>query len=202
MAQHKPSEDAQRFFSLMRDYHSNETRPHPDDSVQDPRIIPQLLDYQKEAVVWMLTREGVLEFCDDENDSVEQLQRLLSMNVNKRVSLNAFGNKCRQDAYYSRASGSISWEKQTIDKLPSRGGILADEMGLGKTIEMLSLIVLHPRPVIDSTNEDVKVEAADVNVKYVTFECTCGTWNRKNENVRRARHRWSFIEHVQWGRGT
>lgn len=169
----------------MRDYHSDEIRPNPDDSIQDPRMIPQLLDYQKEAVVWMLSREGVLEFNDDDNDTAKQLQTLLSLNMNKRVNLKAFGNKCLQDVYYSRASGCISWEKQKVDKLPNRGGILADEMGLGKTIEVLSLILLNQRPdVTDFKSEFDSKSADDVDVKYLAFECTCGISDQKKKNVR------------------
>lgn len=169
----------------MREYHSYENRPDPEDSVQDHRLIPQLLDYQKDAVAWMLCREGVFEFNDDDNDSPEQLQKLLLMNINKRLSLKSSGNRRTQEAYYSRASGCISLEKEMIDKLPM-GGILADEMGLGKTIEMLSLILLHPRPDVTDLKVELDGELADdVDFEYLSsLECTCGTRDRKNNNVR------------------
>ncbi|KAG4078788.1 hypothetical protein HA402_015378 [Bradysia odoriphaga] len=176
------SEDAQRFFSMMREYHLYESRPNPPDTVQDPRMMAQLLDYQKEAVGWMLAREGVMEFCDDDNHSTEQLRKMLSMNINKRVSLKAFGNKCARDAYYSKTSGCLSWDKQSIEKLPSTGGILADEMGLGKTIELLSLILLNPRAA--GTDPKNETDAIDDNVvKIGSFECTCGILDPKQENT-------------------
>lgn len=168
---------------LIREYHSYENRPDPEDSVQDHRLIPQLLDYQKDAVAWMLYREGVLEFSDDDNDSPEQLQKLLLMNISKRLSLKSSGKRCTQEAYYSRASGCVSLEKEMINKLPM-GGILADEMGLGKSIEMLSLILLHSRPgMIDLKVELDEESADDVDFDYFYFECTCGIRDRKNNNV-------------------
>lgn len=177
LTQYRSSDDAQRFFSLMREYHSYESRPNSEDSVQDSRLIPQLLDFQKEAVVWMLAREGVRGVIDEDEDNFsDQLQKLLSIQINKRINLTAHGNKCPQDAYYSRASGRLSWKKETIEKLPSRGGILADEMGLGKTIEMLSVILLHPRldvtdlPVQSNTKSNDGVDG----VKCLSFECLCG----------------------------
>lgn len=186
LSQPRSSDDAQRFFSLIREYHNYEIRPNPDDAIQDPRLRPQLLEYQKEAVVWLLCREGLLEFSDEDNDSTKQLQSLLSMNINKRVNLNKFGNKGLPDAYYSRTSGCISWKKQRIDELPSNGGILADEMGLGKTIEMLSLILLNPRPVTDLEQTQLLMkEISDaIDVKYFSFECTCGSGARENQKVR------------------
>lgn len=193
LAQHRScGDDADRFYSLIREYHTYEIRPTFEDLVRDHRIItqnhrmkPELLDYQKEAVIWMLNREGVLEFDDVDNPSTDQLQQLLSMNINKRITLKGFGNKCPRDAYYSRASGCISLEKQQIAKLPSNGGILADEMGLGKTIEILSLILLHPRPdVIEMKAELDRNPVNNVPDKYLSFECTCGTWDRKDKNVR------------------
>ncbi|XP_037037910.1 E3 ubiquitin-protein ligase SHPRH-like [Bradysia coprophila] len=178
---HSVAEDAQRFFAMMREYHLYESRPNPPDTVQDPRMMSQLLDYQKEAVGWMLAREGVLEFCNDDNHSTEQLQKMLSMNINKRVNLKAFGNKCVRDAYYSKTSGCLSWQKQSIEKLPSTGGILTDEMGLGKTIELLSLILLNPRAAMTDPKNETEV-GDDSGVKIGSVECTCGTLDPKKGN--------------------
>lgn len=145
-------------------------------------MIPQLLDYQKDAVVWMLAREGALELSEEDIFSTDQLQKSLSMNVNTRVSLKTASSK-RLDAYYDRTSGRISWQKRPIDKLPNRGGILADEMGSGKTIEILSLILSNPRPdVTDAESESDEKVTIDVNQLW--FECTCGERYLTNSNVR------------------
>lgn len=174
LTQYRSSDDAKNFFSLIREYHSYRTRPQVEDSVQDSRLIPQLLDFQKETVTWMLAREGVHGVIDDdEDDSSDQLQKSLSIQINKRISLRAFGNKCARDAYYSRASGCLSWEKEMVEKLPNRGGILADEMGLGKTIQMLSVILLHPRPDTFSSNTESNGGIVD-GVKRLSLECPCG----------------------------
>lgn len=183
-AEYRPNEDAQRFFLLMKDYHIYESRPNPPDTVQDPRLMAQLLDYQKEAVAWMLTREGALELDDEDNHTTEQLQKMLSQNINKRINLRVLGNKCARDVYYSKTSGCLSWEKQPIKELPSTGGILADEMGLGKTIELLSLILLNPRPTVAEMNHGTQI--VDGDVKIPLFECTCGILDPKNEDVRLA----------------
>lgn len=180
--EYQPNEDAHRFFSLMKEYHLYENRPNPSDTVQDPRLMVQLLDYQKEAVVWMLAREGVLNLNDEDNHSTEQLQKLLSMNINKRVNLKAFGNKCDRDAYYLKTSGCLSWDKQPIAKLPNTGGILADEMGLGKTIELLTLILLNPLTNVAALKS--YRETDDDVVRIGSFECTCGILDPKDGNVR------------------
>lgn len=180
--EHRPNEDAERFFSLMKEYHLYENRPNPPDTVQDPRMMVQLLDYQKEAVVWMLAREGMLELYDEDNHSTEELQKMLSLNINKRINLKSFGNKCARDAYYSKTSGCLYWEKQQIEVLRNNGGILADEMGLGKTIELLSLILLNPRATFTDLKRET--ETVDGDVKIGSFECTCGVSDPKNGNVR------------------
>lgn len=162
-------------------------RPNSEHSVQDPRLIPQLLDYQKEAVIWMLAREGVCDASDD--DSTDQLQKLLSDQINKRINLKAFGNKCPQDAYYSRTSGCLSWNKEPIERLPNRGGILADEMGLGKTIELLSLILLNPRLDATGPNIESNNETTD-GVNCLSFECPCGGGiDQQERGVRNVIHR-------------
>lgn len=58
-------------------------------------------------------------------------------------------------AYYQPTMGFLTKEKPTLRPMP-RGGILADEMGLGKTVEVLSLMLMHPRPEDDVYKPQVR----------------------------------------------
>ncbi|XP_075059698.1 E3 ubiquitin-protein ligase SHPRH [Mixophyes fleayi] len=100
------------------------------EEVQHPALIPVLRPYQKEAVNWMLRRENYRNVPSNEN-ALHSLWREVTMLDGVKIYCNPF-------------SGSI------IRECPAAGhdwpgGILADEMGLGKTVEVISLILCHPR---------------------------------------------------------
>ena len=102
----------------------------------------QLYPFQRRAVRWLLSREGVVvkasgEIVPSNRTSQDELSDLF------RQSTDAHGRQC----YVSHALSSVSTD---LDLLRSKyqavnGGILAEEMGLGKTVEMLALICLHRR---------------------------------------------------------
>lgn len=86
---------------------------------------PTLSDYQARTVHWLLQRE-----------------------IEVRSFPNYYTQLHARDGETTVYKHLLSWHIQ--DSAPAAielplGGILADEMGLGKTVEMLALLVLHPR---------------------------------------------------------
>ena len=106
-----------------------------------PSFVSNLHSYQKQALTWMLSREG----CN------EKLYN--KMNDKNRVIHPLWEEYLLKDGthlYFNPYTGQVSKDipKAAPDCL---GGVLADEMGLGKTVMMISLLHSHKYDKGDTT---------------------------------------------------
>lgn len=93
-----------------------------------------LHNYQKQALTWMLTREGELTSLSNAfNDKSRKLHALWEEYLLEDGT----------HLYFNPYTGQLSVELPQASP-DCKGGILADEMGLGKTVMMISLIHAHP----------------------------------------------------------
>ncbi|CAD8083360.1 unnamed protein product [Paramecium primaurelia] len=91
------------------------------------QMLSQLKQHQKQALYWMLLREGhISESNKDQKQKLSPLWQQLRLINGDTLYVNTF-------------TGKIS--KEFIPVQETKGGILADEMGLGKTIMALALIL-------------------------------------------------------------
>ena len=101
-----------------------------------------LYPFQRRAVRWLLSREGMKL---DKDDKVIHCPPLAPDTVPDlfHPAYDADGNK----VYMSGSLGVVSDALEKVHNNYSRvkGGILAEEMGLGKTVELIALICLHRR---------------------------------------------------------
>ncbi|KAK3576517.1 hypothetical protein CHS0354_034193 [Potamilus streckersoni] len=98
--------------------------------VQHPALQPILRPYQCEAIKWMLQKEKTADNKPD--NSLHSIYQEVLMPDGKNL-------------FYNKHAGVLVKERPCVlSNQP--GGILADEMGLGKTVEVISCILLHPRP--------------------------------------------------------
>ncbi|KAM9316735.1 E3 ubiquitin-protein ligase SHPRH-like [Gastrophryne carolinensis] len=122
-------QNIEELYDYVRQTHQEERQTLLKD-VQHPALIPVLRPYQNDAVNWMLQRENYKGLVSNEN-TLHSLWKEVNTLDGKKI-------------YYNPFIGSIIREYPTATpEWP--GGILADEMGLGKTVEVLSLILCHPR---------------------------------------------------------
>ncbi|XP_053317035.1 E3 ubiquitin-protein ligase SHPRH [Spea bombifrons] len=122
-------QNIEELYDYVRQTHQKEDRSMQED-VQHPALIPVLRPYQNEAVNWMLMRENFRNMHSNEN-TLHVLWREVTTMDEKKLYYNPFTGCIIRD----RPVAGHEWP----------GGILADEMGLGKTVEVLSLILCHPR---------------------------------------------------------
>ncbi|XP_022082034.1 E3 ubiquitin-protein ligase SHPRH-like isoform X2 [Acanthaster planci] len=119
--------------------------------LQHPCLVPTLREYQRQAVSWMLQKEGFRER-KDEKEGAE-------LGTRESGRLHCMWSELQladQTLFYNYHSGQFT--RQRFTQLPPfPGGILADEMGLGKTVEVLACILAHPRyqaaPTPSETND-------------------------------------------------
>ncbi|CAK57565.1 unnamed protein product (macronuclear) [Paramecium tetraurelia] len=91
------------------------------------QMLSQLKQHQKQALYWMLLREGhIIDQTQDQKQKLSPLWQQLKLLNGDTIYVNTF-------------TGKIS--KEFIPVQETKGGILADEMGLGKTIMALALIL-------------------------------------------------------------
>lgn len=162
------TEDYELLYERLRQQHLANPRTFTTTTVQDPQhelLLPQLREYQKDAVKFMLHRETV-------PDSIPASYDLLFANA-----------VTDQDFYLNSYTGELTDTLPAHVPLPT-GGILADEMGLGKTVEMLSLILNNPRPTQNGEEESKLTTKPNirggVNKKSnAQLKCTCASGSTK-----------------------
>jgi E3 ubiquitin-protein ligase SHPRH len=95
-------------------------------------LLSTLLPFQRRALSWMMKRE-------EQNLAINGLIQLIWTSIPLDTG---------ETVYYNRWNGVIL-SIPVESSLVVNGGILAEEMGLGKTVELLSLILQHPRDSSD-----------------------------------------------------
>nr|POE48401.1 putative atp-dependent helicase irc20 [Quercus suber] len=99
-----------------------------------------LYPFQMRAVVWMMRREGVV-YNRGQISCLSDQERLAEQPSFFTEYQDIIGQPC----FVNHLQGIVSRRPpDTIE--PLSGGILAEEMGLGKTVELMALIILHPKP--------------------------------------------------------
>ncbi|VDK80081.1 unnamed protein product, partial [Dibothriocephalus latus] len=118
-------------YSCIQRSHSSICNPA--DRISQPnQVTVKLLEYQLDAIRWMLTREAGV------NSPVDS-KWIKSFFVPVTTA-----NAEDGPLYFSIVTGHFVKAVPDLDPSSCLGGILADEMGLGKTLEIISLILLHP----------------------------------------------------------
>ena len=134
-----------------RDFYDNVHVPEKSDinsaAIEIPNLESQLYPFQRRAVRWLLSREGLAEQPDGKfraQPGVGQPKfgRQLPHGFEELESFT--GRKCFVNSILGVACTDLAAIRKQF--APIRGGLLADEMGLGKTLEIIALICLHPRP--------------------------------------------------------
>ncbi|KAF4985370.1 hypothetical protein FDECE_16606 [Fusarium decemcellulare] len=133
-------------WSPMDFYDAAFVPPKDDKEAASIEIAPleaTLFPYQKRTLQWLLRREGVqwsgtdksiVPFETNKGPGSSVFKKLVDLSGNDYYFSDLFHAVTRDVAQFRRADALI------------RGGILAEEMGLGKTLEILGLVLLHPRP--------------------------------------------------------
>ncbi|KAH8733310.1 SNF2 family N-terminal domain-containing protein [Ilyonectria robusta] len=134
-------------WSPMDFYNATFVPPKDDkipSSIEIPELEATLFPYQKRTLQWLLRREGVqwsetrkgvdTYAVEEANSQVDLFRKVKDAAGGEFYLSDIFQTVTRDVTPFRRAEMAV------------RGGILAEEMGLGKTLEILGLILLHPRP--------------------------------------------------------
>ncbi|CAK7267009.1 hypothetical protein SEPCBS119000_002323 [Sporothrix epigloea] len=144
----------QQFYEAAHVTDKNDAEP---DDLYVPGLTANLFPYQRRAVKWLLRREGV-RWAPQEAAGLSptrtegkqpslvipcQVPEIADVPSHFLSSKDADGNLF----YISELFGVSTRNPGQYEAFENslRGGILSEEMGLGKTVEMISLILLHPR---------------------------------------------------------
>lgn len=126
-------------------------------------LVCELFPFQRRAVRWLLSREGMtMERDGSLVPSEKSIDSSLPTSFQKMED--ADGQICYFSHLFMVITRDISQWFDTADTL--RGGILAEEMGLGKTVEMIALITLNRRP------EQIKPDPDGLRVSGATLIIT------------------------------
>ncbi|KIW94532.1 uncharacterized protein Z519_04508 [Cladophialophora bantiana CBS 173.52] len=144
-----------------RQFYDNVHVPEKSDAnsadIQVPHLESRLYPFQRRAVRWLLSREGVAVH---PNGELEQLPGPPDSRLPRGFErLETISNGT---CYVNHALGVATTNLPAVEEhfAPVQGGILADEMGLGKTLEIIALICLHPRTAWTSTLPGLKPSPA------------------------------------------
>jgi E3 ubiquitin-protein ligase SHPRH len=116
-------------------------------SMKIPRLEATLYPFQCRAVQWLLRREGVQWHRDPQSSEMGIQPYIPPASSEAPISFGHAKDADGNAIYVSPLLGAATRDTAVFQSLQQfRGGILAEEMGLGKTLEVIALILLHPRP--------------------------------------------------------
>eukprot|EP00095_Tigriopus_kingsejongensis_P004239 maker-scaffold711_size108467-snap-gene-0.24 protein:Tk04239 transcript:maker-scaffold711_size108467-snap-gene-0.24-mRNA-1 annotation:"e3 ubiquitin-protein ligase shprh" len=124
--------DIDQIYAEIKAAHARDPVPNAELDPQHPSLIPRLRPYQRNAVRWMVAREARTGPVAD--PPLHPLYRSVQTPAGESL-------------YYNQKGGFLVKDRPQAMVQPL-GGILADEMGLGKTVEVLSLMLCHPRAAV------------------------------------------------------
>lgn len=118
-------------------------------ALQVLQLEARLYPFQRRAVQWLLQREGV-EWRRGRGDEASGLHPYTASTPELPFTFERVTDADGGIFYLSQVLGVATRDLSAFRSIQVsqdiRGGILAEEMGLGKTLEVISLMLLHPRP--------------------------------------------------------
>ena len=155
--------DVDHLYETIKEYHDKRKyielrNPKIDTNPQHKSLLPTLRPYQVNAVRWMVFRELQAELEASSNE-LHALYREVQLPCSKTSTRD-------EKIYYNEAGGYFTKDKP-INFVCPPGGILADEMGLGKTVEILSLMLTHPRTDIIRQAWQEPIQLAEKSMRKV-----------------------------------
>ncbi|KAK4203745.1 putative SNF2 family helicase/ATPase [Triangularia verruculosa] len=115
------------------------------------RLEAKLYPFQRRAVQWLLEREGVRWSQEAQNGEGGVVSCPSPGSSELPISWSRTQDADGNTLYLSPLLGAVTTNSDLFRALEGPpGGILAEEMGLGKTLEIISLMLLHPRPETDA----------------------------------------------------
>lgn len=108
-------------------------------ATQPEAVLTPLRPYQRKALAWMLERERPIQSLITKEAAIDR-DLAPYWRIFRRRHL---------PTVFLHASGRLAISPPTLQSC--RGGILADEMGLGKTLEVIALLLSHPRVLTPDT---------------------------------------------------
>jgi E3 ubiquitin-protein ligase SHPRH len=125
----------------------------------------KLFPFQRRAVRWLLSREGVSINKDGRIAPLDEPE--VNLPDGFRATYTEDGTSC----VVNNAVGMVSTDPLAVSSFYGnvKGGILAEEMGLGKTLEIISLICLHPKLPTPTVSSELKHSSATLIITPPTI---------------------------------
>ncbi|CAD8193959.1 unnamed protein product [Paramecium octaurelia] len=139
-------------------------------------MLSELKKHQKEALFWMLYREGHIT-----DHQLQQKQQLSPLWQEYKL-------QGGESLYVNMFTGKVSKEQVALQE--TKGGILADEMGLGKTLMALALIletlnrehqtlIVVPKSVIKQWEKEIVKHSKPESLKVLVYYSKKARKNKK-----------------------
>ncbi|ORY71999.1 E3 ubiquitin-protein ligase [Pseudomassariella vexata] len=119
-------------------------------SLSIPHLTSKLYPFQRRALQWLLSREGVrwIDPGSDCSAGAGLESHPIQPTSDLPLSFTEAKDADSRTFYLSDLYHVVTRDVEPFHELETsiRGGVLAEEMGLGKTVETISMILLHQRP--------------------------------------------------------